>query len=67
MCVPGRAVLTMPCGGILAVARRPSSLRPLVPVSDFIHSLNLPVAISNSRLISADASGVTFTYKDYRI
>src|SRR5262249_47972954 len=25
------------------------------------------VAISNSRLISADASGVTFTYKDYRI
>jgi len=67
MCVPGRAVLTMPCGGILAVARRPSSLRPLVPVPDFIHSLNLPVAISNSRLISADASGVTFTYKDYRI
>jgi hypothetical protein len=39
----------------------------LVPVPDFIHSLNLPVAISNSRLISADASGVTFTYKDYRI
>jgi hypothetical protein len=25
------------------------------------------VAISNSRLVSADASGVTFTYKDYRI
>ena len=25
------------------------------------------VAISNSRLISADQSGVTFTYKDYRI
>jgi hypothetical protein len=25
------------------------------------------VAISNSRLISADASGVTFTFKDYRI
>ena len=25
------------------------------------------VAISNSRLISADASGVTFKYKDYRI
>jgi hypothetical protein len=25
------------------------------------------VAISNSRLISADASGVTFNYKDYRI
>ena len=25
------------------------------------------VAISNSRLISADASGVTFTYKDYRL
>jgi Putative transposase len=25
------------------------------------------VAISNRRLISADASGVTFTYKDYRI
>jgi hypothetical protein len=25
------------------------------------------VAISNSRLISADASGVTFTHKDYRI
>src|SRR5215470_495911 len=25
------------------------------------------VAISNSRLISADAGGVTFKYKDYRI
>ena len=25
------------------------------------------VAISNSRLISADASGVTFSYKDYRL
>src|SRR5262249_56265622 len=25
------------------------------------------VAISNSRLLSADVSGVTFTYKDYRI
>jgi hypothetical protein len=25
------------------------------------------VAISNSRLLSADASGVTFTYKDYRL
>ena len=25
------------------------------------------VAISNSRLISADATGVTFKYKDYRI
>jgi hypothetical protein len=25
------------------------------------------VAISNSRLISADAAGVTFKYKDYRI
>jgi hypothetical protein len=25
------------------------------------------VAISNSRLLSADASGVTFKYKDYRI
>jgi len=25
------------------------------------------VAISNRRLISADASGVTFKYKDYRI
>ena len=25
------------------------------------------VAISNSRLIAADTSGVTFTYKDYRI
>ena len=25
------------------------------------------VAISNSRLISADASGVAFTYKDYRL
>jgi Putative transposase len=25
------------------------------------------VAISNSRLIAADATGVTFSYKDYRI
>ena len=25
------------------------------------------VAISNSRLVAADASGVTFSYKDYRI
>ena len=25
------------------------------------------VAISNSRLIAADATGVTFRYKDYRI
>ena len=25
------------------------------------------VAISNSRLVSADVSGITFTYKDYRI
>jgi hypothetical protein len=49
MCVPGRAVLTMPCGGILAVARRPSSLRPLVPVPDFIHSLNLPLLGTSPR------------------
>src|SRR5258705_9244557 len=35
----------------------------LAYLSRYIHR----VAISNSRLIAADATGVTFSYKDYRI
>jgi hypothetical protein len=36
--IPGRAILTLPRGRILAVVWRPSSLRPLVPVPHFIHA-----------------------------
>src|SRR6185436_18191343 len=36
--------------------------------NDYIrHGYTHRVAISNSRLIAADATGVTFSYKDYRI
>jgi hypothetical protein len=36
-------------------------------VQDYLSRYTHRVAISNSRLIAADATGVTFRYKDYRI
>jgi hypothetical protein len=46
-------------------AKRPSagSEQVLAYLSRYTHR----VAISNRRLISVDAAGVTFTYKDYRL
>jgi len=44
-------------------ARSPDPSRCSAYLSRYTHR----VAISNSRLVAADESGVTFSYKDYRI
>src|SRR5215831_14828930 len=54
----------------LATARALEDLRPLAgpeQVLAYLSRYTHRVAISNSRLISADAGGVTFKYKDYRL
>ena len=54
------------CGRPTGSSTPSAHLRPeqvLAYLSRYTHR----VAISNGRLISADASGVTFKYKDYRI
>jgi len=52
-----------PSGSSIASGRSPGRSRcwPICPANTH------RVAISNSRLIAADATGVTFSYKDYRI
>jgi hypothetical protein len=51
--------------GLVVYAKRPFAgpEQVLAYLSRYTHR----VAISNSRLISADAGGVTFKYKDYRL
>ena len=58
-----------------ACTANPSQSRPIVErpfagpeqVLAYLSRYTHRVAISNSRLIAADATGVTFSYKDYRI
>ena len=59
-----RTAASHPSGSSIASGRSPGSEQVLAYIlSRYTHR----VAISNSRLIAADATGVTFSYKDYRI
>ena len=58
-----RAAASAPSGSSMASGRSPGPKQVLAYLSRYTHR----VAISNSRLIAADATGVTFSYKDYRI
>src|SRR6267143_2241874 len=63
--------MIVPGGGISLDGTRWIGCRPnyLLPeqVLAYLSCYTHRVAISNSRLIAADATGVTFSYKDYRI
>ena len=60
---PGSSRSTTPSGTSMPSDHSPDPKQVLAYLARYTHR----VAISNSRLISADETGVTFRYKDYRI